>query len=166
MEYRNIEYRKDLNAPACRFGPGGDFISDWPGNSVPMPPPEIEKVNALAHVLEALSRIVGVSDRPLPQYKPQLRITFTNSAEGQTIGSGPAFKSPAYTSAASAFKGNSLNAGQATLFSNDSGTGLSIAGKQNYRVRASRRTSRKRIRPGIAEQGSLFEAYYPRAKTA
>jgi hypothetical protein len=160
MDERLLKRIQDFQNPLCKFGPGGDYVTAWPDVPVLSAPQE----DQLSKVLETLAGIIGVSSPARPSYQQSKYPVIKYRQEW--LKREHQLSNPTYPAPAPAFKIDSCKPDPSGLFSNDQGNGVATSDKQNDRFRASRRTARKRSHTGIAQQGSLFETYTARAKTA
>jgi hypothetical protein len=171
--------RPHLNAeylgPVCKFGPGGDYVSDWP--AVPLYTASSAGLNPLGRVLEMIGRMTGLSSSESgsgglaakvrysadPQIKRiiQKRREETVRAAEQNGQDGEP-----YAPTIAVVGDDSEVSDEPTLFSDHTGACLRDSNKPYHRIRTSRRSARKRVRWGLPKQGSLFEAHPARAKTA
>jgi len=164
---------KKTEVPLCKFGPGGDYISELKPDNLNILNPEDENMSPLGKVLYVIADIIGSTVQPeilteaacvLPTAqtsgKPRYQEIIKNvqSTTQSTDGDHP--KTTAGPSA------NWKLSTEPMLFSNDWGTGSGTHYKSSYRVRTHRRSSRKKAVSPIHGQGSLFEAHRPRRKTA
>ena len=53
--------RNESNVPLCRFGPGGDFVEDWPERA---PEPVEPAADPLRKVLSTIARMIGATLAP------------------------------------------------------------------------------------------------------
>lgn len=139
-------YRID---PVCRFGPGGDFVRNWPGT------PEQylkQSQSPLTKLLFSISKLINATQESQQQYS-------VNITEDKN-----AIQPDAKTVPTSASDHDVQS--QTLLFADDSGTGTGTSHKQKHRVRAHRRTAKKKAPLRIAGQGSLFDADRQSIKTA
>ena len=164
--------RPDINfeylGPICKFGPGGEYVSNWP--AVPLYSVSTPQGNPLGRVLDGIARMVGLS----PTQSLALQMRRTTDPQIQKLiqkrreRNERAAKQdgPAYAASITVVGNNSPFSGKPTLFSDDTGTGFAPQHKPNHGIRASRRPARKRFAGGLPQQGSLFDAHIARAKTA
>ena len=146
--------------PLCRFGPGGDYVSDWTVQSVSSAHSNAGK---LGKVLAALGDIIGATLNPQMLENMQADIELQTEAihkmaleriEGDDRISAIADN----TKTADSTKTDSRLRGKTMLFSDDWGTGRKAQRKPHHRIRAHSGTSRKRAGNQIKRQGTLFEA--------
>jgi hypothetical protein len=149
MKRNDNIYRID---PVCKFGPGGDFVSNWPGKPVDYLK---HSQSPLTKLLYSISKLINAAQAE-HQQEYSVNITEgTNAAQPNT-------KTIPTSSS------NSDVQGQTLLFADDSRTGTGTVHKQKHRVRTHRRTTKKRPAIGIAGQqtGTLFETNGSGVKTA
>ena len=150
--------------PACRFGPGGDFVSVWPINELPARPP-----NALAALLDTIGEVMNAvlgseydhaAGLPL-QVKsiafPKEKMKYVSAKTSTKTTDAPA---------APGAQGGRRVPAQPLLFADNSGTCPAAGNKQKHNIRAYRRVAKKRTPRSLPDQGSLFEADGKSAKTA
>ena len=144
--------------PVCRFGPGGDFVSTWPGSAKQFIE---ESQNPISRLLFSLSKLITAMQEHRDQNaSAEIEVSYEGSKEyaAQSI--------QANSKAAQDAADDSLSNGQILLFTDDSGTVERVEHKPKHRVRAHRRAAKKRPDLRIAGQGSLFEANAAGTKTA
>jgi hypothetical protein len=129
--------------PLCRFGPGGDFVCLWPESSEFQLPSQNRLLKIFACLNEIIAGVLG-SEFSRPS---------TAAAKTQPM---PVFR----------FEQSRKSQAQSTLFPDDSRIGLRTAHKPRLRIRARRRTTKKRPRIDLDEQGLLFVAELKIARTA
>ena len=147
--------------PLCRFGPGGEFISDWPARDMQSPP---GFGNRLGKVLTTIADMIGATMNPeLLNEIEHSSITEASvyeqkekeknqNANNKTAGTG-------YAPPVSGAENNSKTICQAMLFSDDGGVSSRVGHKPNNRIRTRRRTSKKKTDYRLKGQGTLFEAH-------
>lgn len=149
-----------VDEPVCKFGPGGDFVRDWPARKKVAK----QKENPLSKVLTTIAEILGTTIRPeLPA-----------AADGHwDIGINKLFKGSPFkeepsgadnrstrndqSASTGSVKSNSNVRGEPLLFADDRRAGRKVKRKPNYRIRTYRRTSKKRVSAQLEGQGTLFE---------
>lgn len=151
--------RQEINihqiGPACRFGPGGDFVHSWPSTSKEYLAATQTPLNAL---LERIGKLIGLEQKQTKAdnipYKGTADVTQMQgirTPDSKTIGIA---------------KNNNDILGQTLLFSDDNRTIQSAQSKPKYNIRTSRRAAKKGFTCRFPAQGSLFEADKPGIKTA
>ena len=154
MDIKQPNSNTEYLGPICKFGPGGEYISDWP--AVPLYSAAISQPNPLGRVLEMITRMIGKP--PLGH----LAVTQTRrqaDADTQKIIQTHREKyeraakqdSSAYAAPIAAIGNNSPFSGEPTLFRDHTGTCVADQNKPNYRVRASRRSAKKRSSLGAVQ---------------
>jgi len=145
----------DFNVPVCRFGPGGEYVKDWPAKKSPLPEPES---NPLGKVLALIADVMGTTvggelmiqagiEEPAENYLiPEKQSGAANRGEN-----------PSYAPSTAGAKDSSRISAEAMLFADDSRSSRRAGRKPHHRIRAYRRTSRKRTARRIEGQGTLFE---------
>jgi hypothetical protein len=140
--------------PVCRFGPGGDFVSIWPESSEFQLPSQSRLLKVLACLNEIISGLLGSefnqSSTATAKTQSTPAVRFGQSRKPQDVLKGPAIPRKA----------------QPMLFPDDSRVGLRAVHKPKHRIRAHRRTAKKRPRIDPGEQGLLFAADLKIARTA
>ena len=143
-------------SPLCRFGPGGDFTSDWPGSedySTNI------SGNRLLRALKLLSEIITTAaggEFNAAQKKGNLKYAHENRENDKSANAASDADPKIYK----------LVPGQSVLFPDDSRIGKRTANKPKYRVRTYQRTAKKRHGHSKSRQGSLFDVDHKSAKTA
>ena len=162
---KNHRFYDDETFPACRFGPGGDFVFDWPGK-------RLSKVSRqpIGSVLKAISKMLDtVITEELLQNSTLEKINravngemLINMEDKIDTGESNEPDAPAIAGLEACRKLPQ----KSMLFDNASGA-VAIAGyKPNNSIRAHRRPKRKRIAFSPIRQGSLFEPYPESSKVA
>ncbi len=150
--------------PICKFGPGGDYVRTWSPKTTGKGDPVGAVENPLRRVLERLADIIGANVNMAsvsgigvegPREIGACEIVNEEREEDQVAADN---ESPT---------GNAETIGDAgahpavraepLLFADDSRVGSGGRRKSNYRIRAHRKTARKRAAPKIDGQGTLFE---------
>jgi len=147
--------RQDMDKAVCKFGPGGQFVSLWAGGSTNAGGPLGKVLAAITDIVMATFAAEALAQ---PGPIPTKQEKSVDGSKKPNLG--------AYAAATAAFKGSGAVSGQAMLFGNNSGAGRAVGHKPQYRIRAYRRSSRKRVVFGTTGQGLLFEDNGKRAKTA
>jgi hypothetical protein len=165
--YDMDKQRPDLNAeylgPICKFGPGGEYVSNWP--MVPQYSTACRE-NPLGSVLEMIARMIGLTSATPPHRYNQPNIQKIIQKYREKNERAAKQDSRSYAAPIAVVGDHRSFSVKPTLFGDDTGTRLAAPNKPNHRVRASRRAARKRFSVGMPEQGSLFETHLARAKTA
>ena len=157
-------YFDENDIPVCRFGPGGDFVADWP-------PREKFPTDPISKILETIAKIIGTVITPeLLQRSNADKINFALIDAEQILNTEDKIdfnqSDESDTKTVTSAQADRKLPQEPMLFDNDTGTG-SIAGhKQNHGIRAHRRPKRKRTSFGTIRQGSLFEPYPQSSKVA
>lgn len=161
---------KEIGA-ACRFGPGGDFVSIWPSQSA-------ESGECLPN---RASRLLGTIGRIITtMLAPQLgavagagttlqKVTSNSISEKGNLEYAVEHENianPSYPSPVRTAQGSSRFQPQPMLFSDDWRIGNHAWSKPKHYIRAHRGTAKKRHALVAAGQGSLFEVDFKSAKTA
>ena len=150
--------------PICRFGPGGDYVRAWPGKAAGKADPAPAAENPLRKVLQSLADIIGATVNIAsipgiriegPQEVGACEIVSEEREENQVAankesGTGDA-ETTGNTQAHPAVRAEPL------LFADDSRVGAGGRRKSNHRIRAHRKTAKKRAAQKIDGQGTLFE---------
>ncbi len=170
---KNYRFNNGENFPACRFGPGGDFVFDWPDK-------QVSKVShqPIGSVLKAIAKMLDVAiTEELLQNSTLEKInlaingeTLTNTEDkidvNKSIYGEQGRTNEPDAPAIAGLEADRQLPKESMLFDNACGT-VAIAGhKSNNRIRAHRRPKRKRPPFGTIRQGSLFEPYTESSKVA
>jgi len=156
------------NQPICKFGPGGDFTYVWPPESIDVPS---TCQNSLSKVLNSVAEIVTTMLGADPGAVPLLnlksqnntkRIFFPKEKLKYAVKNDKSNNSTSTTIT----KSDCKLPEQSLLFADDKRTCIRNKPKQKHRIRAHRKTSRKKPPVNTVQQGSLFETNFQGAKTA
>jgi hypothetical protein len=163
--------------PVCRFGPGGDYESVWPGDWMEQAAQPKNAIGRLLDVITGMTDVLRGGNRcvevtgPIPEGMPNgIDIGQENkSYESDQRGAG--VRRGAYAEAGPVAEHNRGVSEQPGLFADDWRAGAAAKHKPNNRVRAHRTTAKKRACVGSAVsfdqgQGTLFELDFKGAKTA
>jgi hypothetical protein len=163
MDKFNNFYSDDI--PVCRFGPGGDFFTDWPARVTKDSPRSIGSVlAAIAKMLDTVITTKLLQNSTIEKInlaiknadltvnmEDEIDVNKSDESDAQTApGAQTGRKSPA----------------EPMLFGNASGAGDIAGHKQNHGFRAHHRPKRKRASFSTVRQGSLFEPYPESSKVA
>ena len=161
--------------PVCRFGPGGDFVADWPPRKKLSADTTLHSTlrstSPISKVLETIAKIIGTVIAPeLLQRnnadKISIALTDIQQAENMEdkIDFNQSDKPDAQTvTSAQAYRKLPQ---EPMLFDNNTGAGTVAGHKQNNSIRAHRRPKRKRVSFGTIRQGSLFNLDSKSSKVA
>jgi hypothetical protein len=170
---KNKRFYNEDDTPVCRFGPGGDFFTDWPDKKV-------SKVSRqpIGSVLKAIAKMLDtVITEELLQNSTLEKINLAVNGESEISN----FKSQISNMEDKIDTDKSIEPDAPTitgpeadrqlpkepmLFDNASGTIAGTGHKSNNSIRAHRRPKRKRIAFGTIRQGSLFEPHQESSKVA
>ncbi len=146
--------------PVCKFGPGGDFVREWPARKkVPK-----QKENPLSKVLTTIAEILGTT----------ICSELPAAADGHwDIGINKLFKGSPFkeetsdadnrsnqndqSASTGSVKSNSNVRGEPLLFADDRRACRKVKRKPNYRIRTYRSASKKGTAAQCEGQGTLFE---------
>jgi hypothetical protein len=164
------------DVPVCRFGPGGDYVYDWPAKSAQ---PPARQPNPLGKVLAAIADVMGTTISPelmiqtqMPVYIPADSTAKQDDADIE----GPANNHSINQKESSAGdKSNRTNYAASTagptagsevqrepmLFGDDCGISRGPKRKPHHRIRAHRSAAKKRPSYSLKGQGTLFEINGP-----
>ena len=152
----------DGGGSPCRFGPGGEFVQNWPSEEAKQ---TTITDNPIGRVLATIAEMIGATIEPnlFGEITDPGNIEVTINKKSVTEDSKGADKQPHlhHAPAVGCAKVAWPNGGQATLFADDRRAGRKTGRKSNYRIRAYRGTSRKRANQQIKGQGTLFEINGP-----
>ncbi len=150
--------------PICKFGPGGDYVRTWSPKTAGKADAVGAVENPFRKVLERLADIIGATVNIAslsgigvegPQEIGACEIVNETKEENHVAadnesGTGNA-ETIRDTQAHPAVRAEPL------LFADDSRVGAGVRRKSNHRIRAHRKTARKRAAQKIDGQGTLFE---------
>jgi hypothetical protein len=162
---------EDDNPPLCRFGPGGDFTSDWLTQSAGHAPSSNNRLNKiLASLNEIIAAMLGaeLDDHAVKNEKYQLeakRIIFPNGELKHADKNIDPDKTPDPATVPTVNDGSSLP-DQQMLFPDDGGDSRRAPNKPKYRIRTYRKASKKKALVSFFGQGSLFDDNLKSARTA
>lgn len=157
--------------PVCKFGPGGDFTSFWPGEPSRLSEPA---PNSLAKVLSSIAEIISMMLGSEP-YKTsaltEVARSYLDKNPAEEVKKEYEHKNssaerPAYTTSATIIKSDSFFSDQPRLFTDNRRISIRAVHKQKHRIRTCRRASKKKTSFSVPGQGSLFEANFKGTKTA
>lgn len=144
------EREKTINiGPICRFGPGGDYVSVWPGE--PVNPAE-QPNNALTGILNVLAGMIEAL-----RGNRDIRGKINNETDDRR---------GIDTPTGADVTGNHGAPKQRWLFADDRRAGGTIKYKPHHRIRAHRASAKKRVCFGPAGQSTLFESNLKGTKSA
>ncbi|MGB7581408.1 MAG: hypothetical protein WBL85_03045 [Sedimentisphaerales bacterium] len=155
--------------PVCRFGPGGDYESVWPGEWMEQATQPKNAIGRLLDVIAGMTDVIRGGDRCVEVTGP-IDIEQENKLyESDERGTG--VRRGAYAAAGSVAKHNRGVSDQQGLFADDWRAGAAVKHKPSNRIRTHRTTAKKRTCVGSAVsfdegQGTLFELDFKGAKTA
>ncbi len=148
--------------PLCRFGPGGDYVRNWPAKTTN--PPTANSSNPLRKILNTIADIIGATIDP--------NMLSDMTVEGPADCTSPviindsreekrdAADNPEHTDHPQAVGNTQTHSEvqpQPMLFSDDRRTRTSRRRKSNHRIRAYRKPQKKKTPHKIEGQGTLFE---------
>jgi hypothetical protein len=145
--------------PLCRFGPGGDYVRQWPGAGDKAPKP----ANPLRKVLEVIAEMMGTAIDPAMFADISVEGPTDVSAIGndevkeqgcERVDNKGCADNPAATGDTEADR---AVPGQSMLFGDHGRTRRSRRRKSHHRIRAYRKPAKKRSSGQIEGQGTLFE---------
>jgi hypothetical protein len=163
------------DGPVCRFGPGGDYVYDWPAKSAQ---PPARQPNSLKKVLALIADLMGAVISPelltedhTPVYIAADSIVKQNDAdiEGPTnhlmnqkeSSAGEERNRTNYAASIAGPTNDSEVRAEPMLFGDDCGISRGPKRKPHYRIRAHRRTAKKGAGYRLEGQGTLFEINGP-----
>jgi hypothetical protein len=165
-----METRKNEQIePICRFGPGGDYVSFWPGQAIELSGFFATRVGKIIHSAnEVLHALVGCGfDLNSSQgCGRQIQEQFTQEKEKTEYGLGYDTGRTAYAPSITTVKGDSPVSEEPMLFSDDRRIIFPAGHKPKHRIRTSRRAAKKRISFELPSQSSLFEPDLQSARIA
>ncbi len=149
-----------MEVPICKFGPGGDFVREWPARK------KVSKSmkNQLGEVLVTIAEILGATISPelLAAADGHCDISINKLFKGtsfteKTSDADNGSKRNDQSSSTGSVNSNINVQGEALLFSDDRRARRKVKRKPNYRIRTHRRSSKKRVSVQLEGQGTLFE---------
>jgi len=163
------------DGPVCRFGPGGDYVYDWPAKSAQ---PFARQPNPLGKVLAAIADLMGttVSGELMIQTQMPVYIAADSTAKQDNADiEGPTNHLINQKESSAGDKSNRTNYAASTadpaagsevqrepmLFGDDCGISRGPKRKPHHRIRAHRRAAKKRAGYSLKGQGTLFEINGP-----
>jgi hypothetical protein len=155
--------------PVCRFGPGGDYESVWPGDWMEEATHPKNAIGRLLDVVAGMTDMLRGSQRNIEIIGPMDIGEGTAIEEIQQYGADErrtGVRRGAYAEAGSVTKRNRRFSEQPGLFADDRRAGGVAGRKPNYRIRTHRAVAKKRACFEPAGQGTLFELDFKGAKTA
>ena len=153
----------DFNVPVCRFGPGGEYVKDWPAKKGQLPVPES---NPLGKVLALIADVIGttVSGELMIQAGAvsETKADIEEPADNYLIpekqsGAANRGENTNYAASTAGPKDSSRISAEPMLFADDSRSSGRAVHKPHHRIRAYRRAPRKRPARKIDTQATLFE---------
>lgn len=158
-------YFDEKDMPVCRFGPGGDFVQDWPAGAAKDSRQPISSILAvIAKMLDTAITTELLQNSTIEKINLAIKNADLTVNMEDEIDVNKSDKPDAQTTPGTQ-TGRKLSE-EPMLFDNDTGV-VPVAGyKQNNCIRAHRRPKRKRTSFGASRQGSLFEPYPESSKVA
>jgi hypothetical protein len=171
---KNKRFYNDDDTPVCRFGPGGDFFTDWPDKKVSKVSrqPIGSVLKAIAKMLDTVITEELLQNSTLEKINLAVNGTLLSTDTEDKIDIDKSIygeQSRTNEPDASAITGPEADRQlpkEPMLFDNASGTVAGTGHKSNNSIRAHRRPKRKRIAFGTIRQGSLFEPHPESSKVA
>lgn len=149
------------NSPLCKFGPGGEYVSTWPGNGKNY---SEKNCNAISKILSTIAGILGAAIKIdlLGEMETQVEaeaVIIQTIAEDKITGKYELSKPTNNSTSTCSTKSDSSLRNEMLLFADDCGISKPAKRKSNNRVRTHRRASRKKAAGWDKGQGTLFETY-------
>ncbi len=177
MDKFNSFYDEDI--PVCRFGPGGEFITDWPAGNRNSADPIGKILKTITKIIDAAITSKLLQDSVIEKINlavngteltadTENKFDINKSDFGELSVRSPKDSradEPDAQTAPGAQTGRKLSE-EPMLFNNDTGAGTIFGHKPKHGIRAYRRAKRKRTPFGQSRQGSLFEPYTESSKVA
>jgi hypothetical protein len=165
-----METRKNKQIePVCRFGPGGDYVSLWPGQATDLSGFFATRLGKIVHSAnEVLHALVGCGfDLNSSQgCSTQIQEQFVQRKEKAEYGLGYDTDGAAYAPSITTVKGDSPVPEEPMLFTDDRRIIFPAGNKPKHRIRAYRRAAKKRTPFGLPSQSSLFKSDLQSARIA
>ena len=163
------------DGPVCRFGPGGDYVYDWPAKSAQ---PFARQPNTLNKVLAVIADLMGavISPELLTEDHTPVYIAADSTAKQNDVDiEGPTNHLINQKESSAGDKSNRTNYAASTadptagsevraepmLFGDDCRISRGPKRKPHHRIRAHRRAAKKRAGYSLKGQGTLFEINGP-----
>lgn len=160
-------------APLCMFGPGGDYVNEWPGgNPIEASSAGHGESNGLGKVLDAIADMLNADERgqfarDVGRMARSAGLSFTSfikeTGENEQTHS---FEKKAESKrcdldaeAAAGAGGGSGFSDEPKLFGDDSGACRRTKRRSKHNIRAYNVAGGKGVNYKVARQGTLFEAY-------
>ena len=160
--------------PVCRFGPGGDYESVWPGDWMEQATQPKNAIGRLLDVIAGMTDVLRGGERCVEVTGPIDISDCVTTQENKSYESnerGAGIRRGAYAAAGPVAEHNSGVSDQPGLFADDWRAGAAAKHKPNNRIRAHRTVAKHRTCVGATVpfdegQGTLFELDFKGAKTA
>lgn len=157
MDTHRFNQTNRNSGPVCKFGPGGEYISYWPANQ-----PDTRS-NPLARLLATIATMVGatIDAELMAEIDAGREINDIVKAKPSKddVGAEKKHDNTDYAPTTTGTKSNSPIREQPMLFSDDCRISPGAKRKPAHRIRAYRRTSKKKSARRPTAQGTLFEAH-------
>lgn len=155
----------------CKFGPGGDFITEWTGQTEEL---SRRSANGLLKVLNTISDVMTAVVGPGPDTaaagpsvkRPEAQWIFQQKGKLKYAVENTKTNKPDYPAPATVIKCDRPFSNQSMLFPHDGRISIRTGHKPKHRIRAYRGTAKKTPALDLAGQGSLFEPDFKGARTA
>ena len=165
-----VTKKNNENAPLCKFGPGGDYVSVWQ----PEPPESYEKSNCLKKVftstIEVAAILLGYKRTnpyiPFKNTSGSAETLFFHKEEMKNASESNRVHHKPHPATISVAQDDSRISAEPMLFPDIGRNGIRIKHQPKHRIRAYKRTSKKRLTVRLTEQGSLFEGQFKSARIA
>lgn len=146
--------------PLCRFGPGGEYLYDWPPSNYQYKLPVQDK---LTRVLMTISDMIS----DFVKYPPDV---VNRSETTETVSGELKYEKAALfatnTSSAANIKSHQHISEQQMLFSDNCRARKSNINKPKHNIRTHRKVAKKRSALHIAGQSTFFDDNFKSAKSA
>jgi len=163
---KNKRFQSDDNLPLCRFGPGGEFVTNWSGKKVSKAShqPIGSVLKTIAQMLDMVITKELLQNSTIEKINLAIQNTDLTVHTENKIDYYKSNESDASTAPGS--EADRQLQEEPMLFDNASGTCGPAGHKPNHSFRARRGAKRKRTSFSQSWQGSLFEHYDQSAKVA
>lgn len=149
------------DGPLCRFGPGGDYVREWGGGGKPIVEGDVG--NRLFKILAGIADMIGATVDPgiladMSVDGPgDFGPVFVSGVKEGSCDGADGIRSERDAEAAGGASADRRVSGQAMLFGDNGGGCGGGRRKSNHRIRAHRKSAKKRVVSQVEGQGTLFE---------
>ena len=155
--------------PVCRFGPGGDFVTDWPvGTTGKVSNTSRRPIGSVLKAIAKMLDVVITEELLNSSTIEKINLAINGKSEISNMENELDLDKSDESNASpvSGPKAHRQLQEEPMLFDNASGVSEPFGHKPNHGVRTHRRAKRKKTSFGQPWQGSLFEPYSQSSKVA